>query len=91
MFHDDPTARRLEGKPTVEIAVRPCRDCRFSVSGANAEGSEADDLAVRTAPAAALLGEPFYHLALAKAPLYSTVRADPMCGPDAGLIRGCSS
>ena len=77
----------LEGKPTIPLDVKACRDCRYSVPGVNADGFEAEDTSRCTAPPAATLGTPYYHLALAEAPLCSTVRLDEACGSEAKLFQ----
>lgn len=72
--------------PTVPLDVRACRDCRFCVPGVLAESVEDEDFARCTAPAAAALGKPLYHRAVAEAPLCSAMREGETCGPDAKLF-----
>jgi len=73
--------------PRIPLDVHACRDCRFSVPGTNEVGDEEEDFARCTHPSAAMAGKPLYHLALAEAPLCSTMRDNPVCGSDAKLFK----
>lgn len=76
----------MEGAPRIELSVRACRDCQHSVPGTNEDGEEDENFARCTHTSASLLGEPLYHLALAEAPLCSTMRESEVCGPDSKLF-----
>ena len=71
--------------PRIPLDVHACRDCRFSVPGVNEDGDE--DFARCTAPSAAMVGKPLYHLAQAEAPLCSEMRGNPACGSGAKLFQ----
>ena len=77
----------MDEKPTLELSVRACRDCRFSVPGFNEDNVEDEDLARCTSPSAAMVGKPLYHLARAEAPLCSEMRNHVVCGPEAKLFK----
>lgn len=76
----------MEGTPRLELAVRACRDCRFSVPGVNEDGDEDEDFMRCIHPSAAMVGKPLYHRAQAEAPLCSAMRENPACGSDAKLF-----
>ena len=76
----------MDEKPTLELNVHACRDCRFSVPGFNEDNVEDEDLARCTSPSAAMVGKPLYHLARAEAPLCSEMRGNPACGSGAKLF-----
>ena len=47
----------MDEKPTLELSVRACRDCRFSVPSFNEDNVEDEDLAHCTSPSAAMVGK----------------------------------
>ena len=72
--------------PRIPLHVHACRDCRHSVPGVNEDGEEDEDFQRCTAPNAAMVGKPLYHLAQAEAPLCSAMRDNPACGSGAKLF-----
>ena len=81
MFQDDPTARRLVGKPTVEITFRPAAIAAFRSPAPTPKASRRTTLRFARI-GRCVVGRAVLSLGASQSPaLFDGAGADPLCGP----------